>query len=81
MVSDQSKGIVQILQKVLDHIEVSLTGSKMAALLFVGWLCTEECTGNRGGSLWLSQAIPGSFTFCPLLSSFILHFQVALALI
>lgn len=57
------KACVQILQKVLSHTEVSLTGSNMAALLFVGWLCTEECTGNGGGSLWLSQTKPDSFYF------------------
>lgn len=57
------KADVQILQKVLSHTEVSLTGSSMAALLFVGWLCSEECAGNRGGSLWLSQTIPNSFYF------------------
>lgn len=59
----QSKTDLQILQKLLSHPKVSLTGSIMAALLFVGWLCTEECTSDRDGSLWLSQTISNSFYF------------------
>ena len=57
------KADLQIVQKFLSHPEVSLTGSIMAALLFVGWLCTEECTSDRDGSLWLSQTISNSFLF------------------
>lgn len=70
------KADLQILQKVLSRPEVSRTGSIMAALLPVGWLCPEECTNDRGGSLWLSQTVP-VLVFCPVLSLF----QVALALI
>lgn len=57
------KQIYKILQKVSSHPEVSLTDSIMAALLFVGLLCTEECTSDRDGSLWLSQTISNSFYF------------------
>lgn len=64
------KACVQILKKVLSYTKVSLTGSNMAALLFVGWLCTEECASNRGGSLWLSQTIPNGFYFLPITLQF-----------
>lgn len=57
------KADVHILQKVLARTVVFLTGSNMVALLFVGWLCTEECAGKGGGSLWLAQTIPNSFYF------------------
>lgn len=51
------KADVQILQKVLSHPGISLTDSIMALLLCIGWLCTEECTSGRGGSLWLLKNI------------------------
>lgn len=57
------KANLQILQKVLPHLEVSLTGNFMTALLFVGWLCSEECTSDRGGRFWLFQTISKSFYF------------------
>lgn len=60
------KADLQILRKVLPHLEVSLTASIMAALLFVGWLCSEESSSDKGGSLWLSsQIISNSFYFLP----------------
>lgn len=51
------KADLQILQEVLSHPEISLTGSIMTVLLCIGWLCTEECTSGRGDSLWLSKNI------------------------
>lgn len=66
--SAQSKAELQILQKVSSHPKVSSTADIMASLLFVGWLHTEECTSDGGGSLWLSQRISKTFYFlsCPL---------------
>lgn len=61
--SSVKRQMYRFCRRFLSHTEVSLTGSSMAALLFVGWLCSEECAGNRGGSLWLSQTIPNSFYF------------------
>lgn len=36
----------------------------------VGWLCTEECTSNRGGGLWLSQTVSNSFYFLSVILQF-----------
>lgn len=72
------KADVHILQKVLAHTVVFLTGSNMVALLFVGWLCTEECAGKGGGSLWLAQTIPNSFYFLSITVQFSSSFSSGL---
>lgn len=64
--------IYELSRKFYSTLRFPLLDGIMAALLFVGYLCCEECTSDRGGSLWQFQTasntlcfLSHSFQFCP----------------